>query len=405
VRLGVVSCDIDYTVSVTIPAATGLLTGLKVLDLTWAAAGPVVTTFLAFMGADVVKVEHSSRPDLMRVSDKLYGYGDDRGVNESPQFNELAAGKRSIELDLTQSTDLAVAAQLAGVADVFVENMRPGKIEKLGMSYAELSAKNPGLIMCSVSGEGRSSMEGGRPGYAPIFWAEGGGAWLTGWPERPPGLVRGPIDLHAAAFATLGVLALLRRRRQTGKGGYVDCSAIEAVSSTLGVHLMEAQMGASEPIRQGNRAPGILLNDVFPCRGDDQWAAITLHDAADLRKLVDVMARSFGRSVSPNILAGEGAWTHLAEQTREIDVVDLVERLCAAGIRAARSTSMLQAMRDESLRTRGVLQEIFHDTIGRQVIIGLPWLINDAAYRIRGPAPVLGAHNKAVLGEWLKKNS
>ena len=390
--------------SVTIPAAPGLLTGLKVLDLTWAAAGPVVTTFLAFMGADVVKVEHSSRPDLMRVSAKQYGYGDDRGINESPQFNELAADKRSIELDLTQSTDLAVAVQLAGVADVFVENMRPGKIEKLGMSYAELSAKNPRLIMCSVSGAGRSSTEG-RPGYAPIFWAEGGGAWLTGWPERPPGLVRGPIDLHAAAFATLGVLALLRRRRQTGKGGYVDCSAIEAVSSTLGVHLMEAQMSGSEPVRQGNHAPGTLLNDVFPCRGDDQWAAITLNDADDLRKLVEVMSRSFDRSVSPNILAGEGAWAHLAEQTREIDVVDLVKRLSEAGIRAARSTPILQAMRDERLRTRGTLQEIFHDTIGRQVIIGLPWMINGAAYRIRGPAPVLGAHNKAVFGEWLKKNS
>ena len=103
--------------SVTISATPGLLTGLKVLDPTWAAAGPVVTTFLAFMGADVVKVEHSSRPDLMRVTDKQYGYGDDRGINESLQFNELAADKRSIELDLTQSTDLAAAVQLAGVAD------------------------------------------------------------------------------------------------------------------------------------------------------------------------------------------------------------------------------------------------------------------------------------------------
>jgi benzylsuccinate CoA-transferase BbsF subunit len=388
-----------------VSSTPGLLTNLKVLDLTWAAAGPVVTTFLAFLGADVVKVEHSSRPDLMRVSDKQYGYGDDRGVNESPLFNELAADKRSIELDLNQPADLAVAAELAGVADVFVENMRPGKIEKLGLSYAELSAKNPGLIMCSVSGTGRSSVEG-QPGYAPIFWAEGGGAWLTGWPERPPGLVRGPIDLHAAAFATLGVLALLRRRGQTGQGGYIDCSAIEAVSSTLGAHLMEAQLALPEPVRQGNRALGTLVNDVFPCRGNDQWAAITLRDADDVRKLVDVMNHAFGRRVSPDIMAaGEGAWAHLAEQTRDLEVLELVEKLSAAGLRAARSNSMLQAMSDEHLYSRGILQEIFHDTIGRQVIIGLPWLIGGQAYKVRGPAPVLGAHNEPVIRSWLKREA
>jgi crotonobetainyl-CoA:carnitine CoA-transferase CaiB-like acyl-CoA transferase len=259
--------------------------------------------------------------------------------------------------------------------------------------------------MCSVSGVGRSSVEG-QPGYAPIFWAEGGGAWLTGWPERPPGLVRGPIDLHAAAFATVGVLALLRRRRQTGKGGYLDCSAIEAVSSTLGVHLLETQLGLPEPVRQGNRAAGTLVNDVFPCRGEDQWIAITLQDTGDVRKLVDVMNQSFGRRVSADVLAaGEDAWAHLAEHTRDLEVVELVEKLSAAGLCAARSTSMLQAMSDEHLYSRGTLQEIFHDTIGRQVIIGLPWLIDGQAYRVGGPAPVLGAHNDPVIREWLKRDA
>jgi benzylsuccinate CoA-transferase BbsF subunit len=384
--------------------ASGLLTGLKVLDFTWAAAGPVVTTFLGFLGADVVKVEHSSRPDLMRVSDKQYGYRDDRGVNESPLFNELAADKRSVELDLGQPDDLAVAMELAHVADIVVENMRPGKIEKLGLSYQALSARNPSLIMCSVSGTGRSSKEG-PPGYAPMFWAEGGGAWLTGWPDRPPGLVRGPVDLHAAAFATVGVLALLRRRRQTGRGGYIDCSAIEAVSSTIGVHLLEAQIGSVEPVRQGNHAPGTLLNDVFPCRGDDQWIAITLESSADLNKLVDVMHREFDRQLSPDLLVGEVAWAHLAQHTQELDAAALAIKLSEAGICAAKSTSLLQAMSDERLFSRGTLQEILHDTIGRQLVIGLPWLINGAAYKIRGPAPELGAHNEAVLHEWLNRSA
>src|SRR5690606_32248242 len=100
---------------------------------------------------------------------------------------------------------------LALEADVLVENMRPGKIEKFGFSYDALAAENPKLVMCSVSATGRSSVIG-PPGYAPIFWAEGGGAWMTGWPDANPGLVRGPVDLHAAAFGCLGVLSLLRQR-------------------------------------------------------------------------------------------------------------------------------------------------------------------------------------------------
>ena len=223
------------------PAVSPLLPGLKVLDFTWAAAGPVATTYLSFLGADVVKVEHGSRPDLMRVSDRQYGYGAVRSYNESPLFNELASGKRSIDLDLRQPGDLQTAVDLAAVADVVLENMRPGKFEKLGLSYQRLSELNPRLIMCSVSATGRSSAAG-PPGYAPVFWAEGGGAWLTGWPERPPGLVRGPVDLHAAAFACLGILSLLRRREITGAGGYLDTSAVEAVAAVVGAQLIEAQV-------------------------------------------------------------------------------------------------------------------------------------------------------------------
>jgi benzylsuccinate CoA-transferase BbsF subunit len=375
--------------------------GLKVLDFTWAAAGPVVTTILGFLGADIVKIEHSSRPDLMRVSDRQYGYGDERGINDSPLFNELAAEKRSVELDLGKPEDLAVAMELAAVADVLVENMRPGKIEKLGMSYAALSEKNPKLIMCSVSGTGRSDVEA-PPGYAPIFWAEGGGAWMTGWPDRPPGLVRGPIDLHAAAFACLGVLSLLRRRKATGQGGYLDCSAIEAVAATVGVHLMEAQLLEDEPGRRGNQAPGHLLNDVFPCAGDDQWVALTLRDRADAKALCRVLQDQAGVTMDAGEMdGGHATWERIAAATATLEVVTLAASLLNAGLPSARSTSMSHALSDPRLIERWALQKIPHRTIGEQTIIGLPWTIDGAAYRIAMPAPDLGAHNADVLLDWL----
>ena len=378
--------------------------GLKVLDFTWAAAGPVVTTYLSFLGADVVKVENAARPDLMRVSDRQYGYGNDRGINDSPLFNELAAGKRSIELDLNRPEDLAIATELALKADVLVENMRPGKIEKFGLSYERLSKSNPGLVMCSVSATGRLSVEG-PPGYAPIFWAEGGGAWMTGWADRNPGLVRGPIDLHAAAFACVGLLALLRRRALTGEGGYLDCSAIEAVASPIGVHLLEAQALSAEPERAGNLQGDLLVNDVFPTAGDDQWVALSVIGKDQLATLAQVLGQASGAALDAGALTGEGGYDRLAAATRSVDGPDLEALLLAAGIACAVSTSMLRALGDERLVRRGALQPIEHDTIGRQVIIALPWQVDGAAYPITEPGPKLGADRADVLSRWLDRAS
>lgn len=379
-------------------------TGLKVLDFTWVAAGPVVTTYLGFLGADVVKVEHSARPDLMRVSDKQYGYGNDRGINDSPLFNELAAGKRSIELDLNNPADQELAKQLAAKADVLVENMRPGKIDKFGLSYEQLSKANPGLIMCSISATGRLSVEA-PPGYAPIFWAEGGGAWMTGWPDRNPGLVRGPIDLHVAAFACLGLLSLLHQRKRTGKGGYLDCSAIEAVAATVGVHLLEEQCGVSRSGRDGNKATGMLVNDVFPCAGEDQWVAISLFDEGDAETFAGVMRDTYGADLLASDMHGIDGWERIASVTRDIDVASLAGSLSNAGLASARSTSMLVAMEDRYLLERGALQTINHQTIGDQLIIGLPWMVDGERYRITKAAPNLGEDKPGILGGWLGRKA
>lgn len=375
--------------------------GLKVLDFTWAAAGPVATTFLSFLGADIVKVEQSARPDLMRVSDRQYGYGAISSYNESPLFNELASGKRSIELDLANAEENALAVDLATQADVLIENMRPGKIEKLGLAYPRLRELNPRLIMCSVSATGRSSVAG-PPGYAPVFWAEGGGAWLAGWPERPPGLVRGPIDLHAAAFACLGILALLRRRDSTGEGGYLDTSAVEAVTAIIGAQLIEAQTGEREPVRSGNQFSGALVNDVFPCAGDDQWLAVTLRDEVEVEAFRTVLAESFGVDIEiPRDFDPSDVWKTVAQATQGLDVTELERALTAASVPAARSNSLRVAMTDARLLDRAALQMINHDVLGDQVIVGLPWQVDGSAYPVRGPGPVLGADREAVLRDWL----
>jgi crotonobetainyl-CoA:carnitine CoA-transferase CaiB-like acyl-CoA transferase len=223
---------------------------------------------------------------------------------------------------------------------------------------------------------------------------------MTGWSDRNPGLVRGPIDLHAAAFACLGVLSLLRRRMTTGKGGYLDCSAIEAVASTLGVHMIEAQCGLPMPVRNGNGGSGLLINDVFPCAGEDQWLALSLADEDDARVFARVLCDQFGANIALDAVLG-GSWDAIAVATQVLDVVALAARLTDAGLACARSTSMLQAMGDTRLSDRRVLQRIQHDTIGEQVVIGLPWMVDGRPYRIGACSPKLGAHNERVAREWL----
>jgi crotonobetainyl-CoA:carnitine CoA-transferase CaiB-like acyl-CoA transferase len=372
------------------------LAGLRVLDFTWAAAGPIITSIMAYLGADIVKVELRSRPDLMRTAQKQYGYSEDDDLDSSPSFQELATGKRSIELDLTNPADRETAFRLASVADVLVENMRPGKIEQLGLSYEAVSAANPGIVMCSQSATGR--VEGpGIPGYAPIFWAEGGGAWLTGWREQRPGVVRGPVDFHAAAYACAGTLALLHRQKVTGIGGYIDCSAIETVSACIGPELMGAAVANIEGTRQGNIFPGVLLNDVFPCFGNDQWIAVSIRNDAEWA----AFAQALNSDSLMATTAVESDYATIAALTSRCDVSRLEGRLLALGVPAARSLSLRAALNDARLADRGIWQTIHHPKIGDQTVVGLPWTFDGKAYEMHTPGPTLGEHGVQIRSDWL----
>lgn len=375
------------------------LSGLKVLDLTWAAAGPIATSFMAFLGADVVKVEHRSRPDLMRAAELQYGYSVDDDLDTSPSFHEIAAGKRSIELNLKDEAQRAMAVRLAARCDVLIENMRPGAIERLGLGYEDMRRHNERLVMCSQSATGR--VQGRRPpGYAPIFWAEGGGAILTGWPDRPPGVVRGPVDFHAAAYALVGVLAALALRDQTGVGSYIDCSALECVASAVGVELLEAEVLGVSRTRAGNAFPGMIFNDVVPCFGIDEWVAISAMDERELVVLAEVLGLEGPPMASPATLRPD-AYTIIAQQTSLWDASRLEATLRAAGLAVSRSMSLASTLTEPRLANRGVWQTLEGDPIERQTIVGLPWTTDGRAYDVGSPGPRLGRDTETVLSEWL----
>jgi benzylsuccinate CoA-transferase BbsF subunit len=199
------------------------------------------------------------------------------------------------------------------------------------------------------------------------------------------------------------VLVLLRQRERTGVGGHVDCSAIEAVTATLGMELLAFQAGLPQPERRGNMVAGWYVNDVFPCYGDDEWLAVSLADDGEWRRFC--AAIGLDPAVVPadtdSVQGVTRLWERISQRTRSLDAARLEGQLTGAGIAAARSMSLRASMTEPRLGTRDVLQTVEPKRGAPQQIITLPWLFNGHAYPVPAPAPLLGEHSQAILGEWL----
>jgi len=387
------------------------LAGLKVLDFTWAGAGPMATEILSLMGADVVKVESSTRPDLLRIVSVAYGWGE-LNIETSACFNDMNAGKQSLALDLKHPAARAVAQRLAERADVVADNMRPGKMEALGLGYEAMSRTNPRVIYCSVSASGRVDPIDGKeppdiPGYAPVFWAEGGGASVTGWPEGTPSYMRAPVDMNAGNVAALGIMAALYARERSGRGSYIDCSAIETVAASVGDELLAASLGLPAGGRRGNERPPLTPNDTLPCKGDDRWVAVSTHSEPEWRALCTVLG-AHDLLADPGLMSRLGRWqrreevhARLASLSRDRDGAELGAALQAAGVAATRSNTMSEVLDDAELNGRGFWHIVSHPIIGPQKVGMLPWRMEPPLAVPERGGPLMGEHSDRVLRDWL----
>jgi len=383
------------------------LRGVRILDFTWAGAGPFCTEMLCLMGAEVLKVESSDRPDLLRISGLAYGWGV-TSLESNPGFNDMNAGKLSIEIDLKHPQGAAVARRLALAADVVCDNMRPGKMEALGLGYEALNAVRPDVICCSVSATGR--VEGEKPpevsGYGPVFWAEGGAASVTGFAGSEPTYMRAPADMNAATFTAIGVLAALIHRQRTGQGCYVDCSAIETVGAVIGDELLATAIGAPAGGLRGNDRAPWSPNDVLPCAGEDWWLAVSVDSEAQWVALCEVLgARDL--LADPDLRSRWHRWSRreevrarLAVHSRESDVHQLARELQMRRVPAAVSQKLKSLLADEELNRRAFWQTTDHPVLGAQKIGTLPWSMQPPLPPAR-PGPLLGEHTRGALARWL----
>ncbi|MET9356371.1 CoA transferase [Streptomyces sp. NPDC006617] len=283
------------------------LTGLRVLDLATLFAGPLAATMLGDFGAEVIKVEHPTRPDPSR------GHGPSKdGVGL--WWKLLGRNKRTITLDLSKPAGRTTLLRLAATADVVVENFRPGTLEKWDLGWAELSAVNPRLVLTRVTGFGQFGPYARRPGFGTLAEAMSGFAAMTGEPDAPPTLPPfGLADSIAALATAYAVMTALAARERTGEGQVVDMAIIEPILTVLGPQpLWYDQLGHVQP-RTGNRSQNNAPRNTYRT-ADGTWVAVS----TSAQSVAERVMRLVGR---PELI-DEPWFATGADRARHTDVLD-----------------------------------------------------------------------------------
>ncbi|MFC7815061.1 MULTISPECIES: CaiB/BaiF CoA transferase family protein [unclassified Streptomyces] len=289
------------------PAAAPPLSGLRVLDLATLFAGPLAATMLGDFGAEVIKVEHPSRPDPSR------GHGPSKdGVGL--WWKVLGRNKRTITLDLSKPAGRATLLRLAATADVVVENFRPGTLEKWDLGWDELSAVNPRLILTRVTGFGQFGPYARRPGFGTLAEAMSGFAAMTGEPDAAPTLPPfGLADSIAALATAYAVMTALAARDRTGEGQVVDMAIIEPILTVLGPQpTWYDQLGHVQP-RTGNRSQNNAPRNTYRT-ADGTWVAVS----TSAQSVAERVMRLVGR---PELI-DEPWFGSGADRARHADVLD-----------------------------------------------------------------------------------
>jgi itaconate CoA-transferase len=368
------------------------LDGLLVVSLEQAVAAPICACRLADAGARVIKVERPEG-DFARYYDKLAN-------GESAYFVWLNRGKESVVLDLGKAADRALLEAMLAKADVFVQNLKPGAIAKLGFAVERLRREYPRLIVCSISGYGESGPYASRKAYDLLIQAESGLASVTGGPEAPARVGVSVVDVAAGLNAYQAILEALIARARTGQGAALSVSMFDAMAEWMTVPLLQ-QEGGQPPRRLGLAHPSIAPYGVFrtadgvdvliSIQNDREWRVLAEKVLGDKALAADP---AFATNVDRVNRRGETD-ARVAAVFAAVDAAPLMERLAAADIAFARVTDMAALGRHPHLR------RITVGLSSGSVSYPAPAVQQVGASRRYGPVPALGAHTAEVREEFM----
>ncbi len=380
---------------------TQALTGIRVIDMTHDQAGPSCTQMLAWLGAEVIKIEQPTKGDRGRSLQ-----ADDSGL-DSYFFLLLNTCKKSITLNLKQSEAKEIFFTLIDQADILVENYGPGVMERLGLGYEVISQRNPRLVYASVKGFGSFGPYSDYKCFEPVAQATSGAMSVTGWPDQPPTLNGVNVgDSGTGMHTAIGILAALVQRQQTGHGQRVEVAMQEAVLNLTRVKFTQ-QLTRGEPLaRLGNGtasggfagtlrcAPGgpndfvyLMLPPDNPAMFESVAHAMGRDDLLTDPRFNTPQSRVEHREALQNILE---AWTASQDKHAVMHALAQVGAVCGAVLDTA------EVLENPHLRERGMVVEVDHPTRGRYPMIACPVRLSDSPVDLK-PAPLHGEHTSDVL--------
>ncbi|MCV2491166.1 CoA transferase [Geodermatophilus sp. YIM 151500] len=374
------------------------LDGFRVLDLTRFLSGPYCTMVLAEFGADVIKIEQpETGDDSRRMAPKIN--------NESYPFAMPNRSKRSVSLDLKTERGRELFLELAKTADLVIENFRPGVVKRLGIDHESLKAIKPDILYCSISGFGQTGPYRDRPGFDIMAQGVVGFLRMTGEPGGKPVKIGIAInDIAAGVTAVYSIMAAEMHRRATGEGQYIDISLVDAgLAWTVwesGAYFADGEVPQPTGTRHRRSTPYQAY------RTSDGYVVIGANnDRLWLRLINDVLDRPEWAD-DPRFATLPDRMKNIDELEREIEAItttgtteEWIARLDRAGVVGGPVLTYDEALRDEHVLSRGMVQELQHPVIGPMKTIGPPTKFSGLDFAVRGPAPWLGQHTAEVLGE------
>ncbi len=374
------------------------LEGTRVLDVTTSIAGPYCAQILAALGADVVKVE---RPD---TGDDARAWGPPFWNGEGTMFLSANAGKRSLGVSLRDPRGRDALLRLADRADVFLQSLRPGLAEELGLSPEVLRDRNPRLVYCSLGAYGRTGPLAGEPGYDALMQAAGGLISITGEPGRPGVRVGSSlIDQGTGTWAALGVLAALLERERTGAGSVVDVSLYETAIGYVGYHLAGYLADGTIPTGEGTRFPMVAPYQVMATQDGELLVAggndRLFRAICAVVGLPGITDDARFRTNADRVRNRDALIELIEERLRTEPSATWLERLRAAGVPAAPVADIRAVAESPQTAALGILQRLEHPRIDDLTLPALPLSFDRERALHPSAPPAVGEHSAEILRE------
>ena len=379
---------------------TKALEGIRIIDMTHNQAGPACAQILAFLGADVIKLEEPKGGDVARRNMR------DKPDSDSLFFLLFNANKKSLTLNLKTGRGKELFRALIEKSDVLLENFGPGALDRLGFGFDALSQINPRLIYATIKGFGTYGPYRDYKSYEPIAQAMGGAMSITGFPENPPTFVVPAIgDSGTGMHMAIGILAALEQRHKTGRGQEVEVSMQDAVVNIIRVSLRDHQRFGAPMPRRGNQMGRGVPSTTYPCApgGPNDYVFITAQ-----QQMWPAFCDAIGRpelAQDPRFLSEDARWENRAALTAIIEAWtrarskhEAMRILGAAGVPCGACQDTGEVLADPHLQAREMIVTLDYPTRGPYQTVGCPVKLSDSPAALTRP-PLLGEHTAQLLGE------